>query len=194
MKLFTKLKQIFCIHELLMLPGYNTHLNSSDEYENNLSRKYILECTKCGCRIAMIKRWTTIEDDIEDIEWRDKRFKNNVTDINNEQKTDQSVTNVSSTNEINKKANLYSIAYGVDIEKLKYKFAIADDDEFKLVTLREYLSGERYNLDEDNIRTEEDEKKYKFEIGYNMAIDKAIKMIDEMSNSKFIDSINKNEW
>ena len=182
MKLFTKLKQVFCIHELVMLPGYNKHLNSSDEYENNLSREYILECTKCGCKISLIKRWTTIEDDLEDNEWRIKEFKTNMKNesINNDEID-------SNQSYIDSKANLYrySIEYAVDIDKLKDKFVIADEDEYKLVTLREYLSGERFNLDEENIKTEEDEKKYKFAIGYNIAIDKAIKMIDEMTNSKF---------
>lgn len=180
MKLFTKLKQVLCIHELVMLPGYNKHLNSSDEYENNLSREYILECTKCGCKLSLIKRWSTIEDDLEDNEWRIKQFKTN---MKNESKNNDEIN--SNQSYIDRKANLYSIEYGVDIDKLKDKFDVADVDEFKLVVLREYLSGERFILDEENIKTEEDEKKYKFVIGYNTAIDKAIKMIDEMTNSKF---------
>lgn len=195
MKLFTKLKQIFCIHELVMLPGYDIYLNPVDKYENKLSREYVLECKKCGCRIVMIKRWTTIDEDILDKVhtklrvYKSPDISSDSDEMNNKEIElhDIEVCNINEVNKnnrqytIDKKANMYSNLYDID----KEKFNNANYNEVELVVLREFLRGERYILDYEKIKTETEENKYKYEIGYNRAIEKAIKMIDELSDNKF---------
>ena len=190
MKLFSKLKQLFCIHdELVILPGYDLYMNSSDMYARKLSRKYVLECKKCGRKIVMVKRWDAIDKDISDCIYTklrcdddNKEIFNTIQELINKV-NNNSESHVTNNNQISRKANMYSILYDIDIEK----FDNADNSEVELVVLREFLKGERYILDEEKIKTEEEENKYKYEIGHNRAIEKAIKMIDEITNSKFVD-------
>lgn len=201
MKLFRKIKQLFCDHKFVMLPGSDMYLTISDMHEKKLSREYIMECTCCGAKIYMVKRWSTIDEDILDEVHTKLRYykkpepissnvRNIVDELNLHKNYNSNINNskdpiddLSKKNKLVTKAearaNLYSINYDIDIDKFKG----ADYDEVKLVVIREYLRGERYIIPD--ITTQEEENEFKYELGYNRMVDKAIQFIDEITDNKF---------